>query len=456
MYIFHSFFYDIPSSNLIFTFSARNLSIFNIVNCERKTRDPSGICISCQAIHENTRFKDALNEKRHDNTIAKFIPKHYEFTKALQNANLKKFYHASAEQETKIWLELAELGQKGAFNLYKTFTELANLMLFRTFVAFFSLLSESSRTYSIFKNAFSVISLQYIRRQRTKDQDIFTNPDLSFENIMRFAKVANWKGPVILMTDYTKLRPKVAFSQDFGAIMGLLTKLENLSLSYLDSDKQNPTSNDSDMTARARINLLTIGADGAIAEMKAQKGIMNNEITARNQVHYGSKLLTFGSDTVRYDQLLEFAQIPNSPICIRDVRNVDKQDDAAAYRTFHSDLISMCQKDGVENSNMIKINYQQLSIDGNITKMMNYEQESRNNTFFDEDLMIQRAALKVSRSAKIGQNGCIEDLENDSENDNDDSIDGGDYDDSDEDDDDISHSEISNQIEESEVGGDFI
>ncbi|GBC05676.1 hypothetical protein RclHR1_06370003 [Rhizophagus clarus] len=111
--------------------------------------------------------------------------------------------------------------------------------------------------------------------------------------------------------------------------------------------------------------------------------------------------------------------------------------------------------------------------------MMNYEQESRNNTFFDEDLMIQRAALKVSRSAKIGQNGCIEDLENDSENDNDDSIDGGDYDDSDEDDDDISHSEISNQIEvkeiqyiishnrsflndinnnsqESEVGGDFI
>ncbi|PKY35084.1 hypothetical protein RhiirB3_455442 [Rhizophagus irregularis] len=39
--------------------------------------------------------------------------------------------------------------------------------------------------------------------------------------------------------------------------------------------------------------------------------------------------------------------MPNSPICVRDVRNVDKQDDAAAYRTFHSDLISMCQKDGV-------------------------------------------------------------------------------------------------------------
>jgi len=138
------------------------------------------------------------------------------------------------------------------------------------------------------------------------------------------------------------------------------------------------------MTARAGINLLSIGADGAITEMKAQEKVMNNESvenylefedsfygikfrapiynnrpiihvqcpkhakkTARNQIHSGSKLLTFGNDTIRYDQLLELAQMPNSPICVRDVRNVDKQDDAAAYRTFHSDLISICQKDGV-------------------------------------------------------------------------------------------------------------
>ena len=48
-----------------------------------------------------------------------------------------------------------------------------------------------------------------------------------------------------------------------------------------------------------------------------------------------------------YDQLLELVQMSNSPICVRDVCNVDKQDNAAAYRTFHSDLISICQKDGV-------------------------------------------------------------------------------------------------------------
>ncbi|PKK72441.1 hypothetical protein RhiirC2_710362 [Rhizophagus irregularis] len=98
------------------------------------------------------------------------------------------------------------------------------------------------------------------------------------------------------------------------------------------------------MTAHAGINLLSIGADGVISEMKAQEKIMSNESiekylefvdsfyginfyapiynnrpivrvqcpkhakkTARNQIHYGSKLLTFGNDTIRYDQLLELA-----------------------------------------------------------------------------------------------------------------------------------------------------
>ncbi|PKK61622.1 hypothetical protein RhiirC2_791540 [Rhizophagus irregularis] len=211
------------------------------MSCERKTQHPSGICISCQAIRDNTRFRDALNEKRHDDTTAKFIPNHYEFTKTLQNVNLKRLCRASVDdQEAKIWLELAELGQKGAFNSNKTFTELAALMIkiknleerskkknglrySEHLLHFFSLLSESSRTYSIFKNAFDGMSLRHIRRQRAKDQDIFTNPELSFENIVQFAKVASdyhWKGPVILMTDCTKLRPKVVYSQEFGAIMG--------------------------------------------------------------------------------------------------------------------------------------------------------------------------------------------------------------------------------------------
>ena len=66
----------------------------------------------------------------------------------------------------------------------------------------------------------------------------------------------------------------------------------------------------------------------------------------------------------------------------------------------------------------------------------------------DEDLVIQRAALEVSRSAKISQNGCIEGLKNAESEDDDDSIDGGDYDDPDDDGDDheISHGKMQNHM----------
>ncbi|CAB4404119.1 unnamed protein product [Rhizophagus irregularis] len=62
------------------------------------------------------------------------------------------------------------------------------------------------------------------------------------------------------------------------------------------------------------------------------------------------------------------------------------------------------------------------------------EQKSQNDTFFNEneELMIQRTALEVSQSAKIAQNECIRDLENNSKNGGNDVINSGDYDDSDE------------------------
>ncbi|CAB4478214.1 unnamed protein product [Rhizophagus irregularis] len=86
------------------------------------------------------------------------------------------------------------------------------------------------------------------------------------------------------------------------------------------------------------------------------------------------------------------------------------------------------------------------------------DEEKRNNKDIinedniNVDLMIQRAALEVSRLAKIAQNGSIEGLENtDDENDDDDSIDDGDYDDSDKENDEISYSETSNQMTVKEI-----
>uniref|UniRef100_U9U6X1 Uncharacterized protein n=1 Tax=Rhizophagus irregularis (strain DAOM 181602 / DAOM 197198 / MUCL 43194) TaxID=747089 RepID=U9U6X1_RHIID len=125
--------------------------------------------------------------------------------------------------EAEIWLQLAELGRKGAFTTNKTFEELVRLMVQikkletagkrKTGIwysehlhQFFSLIFENSRTYEIFKNAFAGMSLSSIRQ--VKDQDILTSPEISLENIACFAKIANelhWKGPVVLITDCMKL-----------------------------------------------------------------------------------------------------------------------------------------------------------------------------------------------------------------------------------------------------------
>ena len=143
-------------------------------------------------------------------------------------------------------------------------------------------------------------------------------------------------------------------------------------------------------TARCNINLVSFGADGAITEMKAQQIVMEHpsasgvlefkaplygidfkapifdnrpivriqdvkhaKKTARNQIHYGTRLLTFGNSTVRYDQLCNLAEKENSALCIRDVYNVDKQDDGAAFRVFHSQLLRMCQDNGVIDSDKL-------------------------------------------------------------------------------------------------------
>ncbi|PKB94379.1 hypothetical protein RhiirA5_303446 [Rhizophagus irregularis] len=63
--------------------------------------------------------------------------------------------------------------------------------------------------------------------------------------------------------------------------------------------------------------------------------------TAKNQIYYGTRLLTFGNSTVRYDQLCNLAKKENSALRIRDVYNVNKQDDSAAFRIFHSQLLRM-------------------------------------------------------------------------------------------------------------------
>ncbi|CAI2174578.1 6746_t:CDS:2, partial [Funneliformis geosporum] len=190
------------------------------------------------------------------------------------------------------------------------------------------------------------------------------------------------------MTDCIKLWPKVVYSQEFSSIMDSILPADQTKCeTYYDIHKTMrnikeeeavatqvrgfllkipmskippvmiaalPTKGDVtakeisnqllkiiDMTASYDINLLSLGAD--VQDIKHAKK------TARNQIHYGTRLITFGNSTVHYDQLCDLAKKENSGLCICDVCNVDKQNDRAAFRVFHSQLLGMCQDNGVIN-----------------------------------------------------------------------------------------------------------
>ena len=112
----------------------------------------------------------------------------------LKNQNLRKLYQASANSdEAEIWFQLVELRRNRAFTTNKTFEELACLMVqIKEFkivgkhktgirysehlLQFFSLVSEKSRTYEIFRQALGGANLSSIRQ----DIIIITN----FNNIL--------------------------------------------------------------------------------------------------------------------------------------------------------------------------------------------------------------------------------------------------------------------------------
>ncbi|RIB25476.1 hypothetical protein C2G38_1956345 [Gigaspora rosea] len=125
------------------------------------------------------------------------------------------------------------------------------------------------------------------------------------------------------------------------------------------------------MSHKANLNILSFEADGARSEFNAQSIITNEasnfleyedsfykihfkapiyngklfiriqdpkhaKKTARNQIFSGAKLLSLRINTICYDQLFKLAHQSQHFLLKRDVLNVDKQDDGAALRTFHS------------------------------------------------------------------------------------------------------------------------
>ena len=64
--------------------------------------------------------------------------------------------------------------------------------------------------------------------------------------------------------------------------------------------------------------------------------------TARNQLHSGARLLVLGNNVILYRHLLALAQSPDHALYMRDVVNVDKQDD----------ILAQIYQTGLENNEM--------------------------------------------------------------------------------------------------------
>jgi hypothetical protein len=54
---------------------------------------------------------------------------------------------------------------------------------------------------------------------------------MKFANIVKELK---WEGPILLMTDCTKIRPKLVYSQELGYITGSTLSLDEISVSNID------------------------------------------------------------------------------------------------------------------------------------------------------------------------------------------------------------------------------
>ncbi|CAJ0745830.1 7339_t:CDS:10, partial [Entrophospora sp. SA101] len=227
--------------------------------------------------------------RRAVNNTIKYIPHHYyknhlsDLQEILKNPNLRSVWVAtnSENNDAAFWSKVSQLG----------------------LIHFFSLLSESSREYEIFKKAFSGLSIQRIRQIRKTDSSVVTNPDLILDNFMKFAELdLNYITGSTLPHDETTIssiddiHPKINYILQNDAVP--IGKIPPMIVAML------PTK------------------DGAKSEFNAQLIIMNE---ASGFLEYKDAFYNINFKAPIYE---------------------DKQDDNAALRTFHSNNLMQIPVNG--------------------------------------------------------------------------------------------------------------
>ncbi|CAG8642587.1 6366_t:CDS:2, partial [Scutellospora calospora] len=145
---------------------------------------------------------------------------------------------------------------------------------------------------------------------------------LQIKDIQECGKTLKWTGPVVAITDCTKIQTKLTYSQELGCIVGSTLGFDINITIYDDIHLKIKEIQDNNLIASQVRS--SIYSKRPIIHVQDSKHAKKNR---RNAIHSEARLLVLGNNTIRYDQLYQLAYKENSALYIRDVINIDKQDD---------------------------------------------------------------------------------------------------------------------------------
>ncbi|RHZ80535.1 hypothetical protein Glove_134g157 [Diversispora epigaea] len=182
------------------------------------------LCIECKQLKSNEKLANRIRVKKPNEKNLKFTPNWYfendKLKIYLKNSDIATIWNIiknkNISKKSNLWITIANKGLNGAFENTNTFKGLCAVMC---------------QAINLGR------SIQGIRKLRANSSDTLTNPDLCFENVVRFKRFLdkiNYKGPIVTMSDNTKLKPSLRYSSQLGCIVGSILSNEETKIQAYD------------------------------------------------------------------------------------------------------------------------------------------------------------------------------------------------------------------------------
>ncbi|KAJ7147344.1 hypothetical protein C8R46DRAFT_1359850 [Mycena filopes] len=238
--------------------------------CEMLTRNDDQICDACTKVAKDDSLMHAVKKKNTEANLPleeqhqivlqrdKYSNHHIDATEGRKLDSLlkdpiafKAFKALEKGRPTECFLQLYEATLSGKLKGYETLTEICTVAaetIRRTdegtlsgirytahYLNFAILLrsygGNSAQQFGILSGEIPLPSMRHIRSLIPKSADALQNPYLIYENMARVKRLADsihYTGPVAVAGDCTKVRKRLAYSNDFGGhILGSIWELKD-------------------------------------------------------------------------------------------------------------------------------------------------------------------------------------------------------------------------------------